>query len=105
MPNRSTAEYIDARPRVVSYLKSDPLAAPSRASLPPLTCLAQSITEEARAVKVYIRQVGVDMEVKKKGTILDIYSADGNTRLGDLKITQTGLEWFNGKARSGPKAL
>ena len=55
-------------------------------------------------MKVKIKEFGLDMDVKTKGMMLDVYSPDGKTRLGDLQITKTGLTWCNGKAQTGPKA-
>lgn len=54
-------------------------------------------------MKVFVKKLGLDMEVKTKGVELDVYSPDGKTFLGDIKITKTGLTWCNGKAHTGPK--
>ncbi len=39
------------------------------------------------------------MEIKNKGVELEIYEADGTTRLGDLVITKTDLIWCAGRTR------
>lgn len=48
-------------------------------------------------MKVSIKDLSVDMEIKNTGVELDVYSADGNTHLGDLFVTKTGLIWCKGK--------
>ena len=55
-------------------------------------------------MKVFIKEFGLDLEVKTKGMRLDVYKPDGKTRLGDVQITKTGLTWCNGKEHTGPKA-
>ena len=47
------------------------------------------------AKKVRIKEFGIDMEVKNKGVVLDVY--EGGTFLGDIQITKTGLTWCNEK--------
>jgi hypothetical protein len=48
-------------------------------------------------MKVYIRSLNVQMEVKNKGIELDIYAPNDTDRLGDLVITRSGLIWCRGK--------
>lgn len=48
-------------------------------------------------MKVSIKELAVSMDIKNKGIELDVYSADGNTHLGDLIVTKTGLTWCKGK--------
>lgn len=48
-------------------------------------------------VKVSIKDLSVDMEIKNTGVELDVYSADGNKHLGDLIVTKSGLTWCKGK--------
>jgi hypothetical protein len=55
-------------------------------------------------MQVIVKSFDINMEIKNKGVELDVYSADGSKRLGDVKITKTGLTWCNGKAQTGPKA-
>lgn len=55
-------------------------------------------------MKVNIQEFGLDLEVKNKGMLLEVRSPDGKTRLGDIKITKTGLIWSNGKEQTGTKA-
>ena len=50
-------------------------------------------------MKVSIKSLEVDMEIKNKGIELEIYEPDGATRLGDLVITKTDLIWCPGKTR------
>jgi hypothetical protein len=50
---------------------------------------------------VQINEFGLDLEVKNKGLLLDVY--EDEKRLGDIRITKTGLTWCNGRAHSGPK--
>ncbi len=55
-------------------------------------------------MKVKITKFGLDLDVKNKGMELAVYSPDGTDRLGDLKVTKTGLTWSNGKEAKGTKA-
>jgi hypothetical protein len=48
-------------------------------------------------MKVSIKDLSVDMEIKNTGVELDVYSADGKSHLGDLIVTKTGLTWCKGK--------
>jgi hypothetical protein len=50
-------------------------------------------------LKVSIKSLEVDMEIKNKGVELEIHEPDGTTRLGDLIITKTDLIWCAGKTR------
>lgn len=54
-------------------------------------------------MKIYIKQFGLDLELKNKGMMLDVYTPDGQTHLGDVQLTKTGLVWCKGKKRTGPK--
>lgn len=56
-----------------------------------------------KAMKVKIKHFGIDMEVKNKGVVLDVYDTKGK-HLGDIQVTKTGLVWCNGKKATGPKA-
>jgi hypothetical protein len=47
------------------------------------------------AKRVSIKNLAVDMDIKNKGVELDVY--DGDTHLGDLYVTKTGLVWCKGK--------
>lgn len=47
------------------------------------------------AKTVSIKNLAVDMDIKNKGLELDVY--DGDTHLGDLYVTKTGLVWCKGK--------
>ncbi len=42
------------------------------------------------AKKVRIKEFGIDMEVKNKGVVLDVY--EGGTFLGDIQVTKTELD-------------
>ena len=48
-------------------------------------------------MKVWIESLNVEHQLKTKGMQLDIYSPDGETRLGDLTVTKTKLIWCKGK--------
>jgi hypothetical protein len=48
-------------------------------------------------MKVSIKDLSVDMEIKNNGVELDVYSADGSKHLGDLFVTKSGLIWCHGK--------
>ena len=57
-------------------------------------------------MKVKIKSFDVEMEVKNNGMELDIMTPDGETRLGDVAITKTGLIWCKGKvSRKNGKAV
>ena len=47
-------------------------------------------------MKVSIKNLAVDMEVKTKGVELDVYDSAGK-HLGDLVVTKTGLIWCQGR--------
>ncbi len=47
------------------------------------------------AKRVSIKSLGIDMHIKNRGIELDVY--DGDTHLGDLCVTKTGLVWCKGK--------
>jgi hypothetical protein len=48
-------------------------------------------------MKVYVKELGLDMAVKNRGIELDVYDAAGKKHLGDLVITKTRLIWCRGK--------
>ena len=50
-------------------------------------------------MKVSIKDLSVDMEIKNNGVELDVYTADGSKHLGDLIVTKTGLTWCKGATR------
>lgn len=48
-------------------------------------------------LKVSIKELSVDMEIKNSGLEVDVYSPDGETHHGDLVVTKSGLTWCKGK--------
>jgi len=48
-------------------------------------------------MKVSIKDLSVDMDIKTNGIELDVYSPDGATHHGDLYVTMSGLIWCKGK--------
>lgn len=48
-------------------------------------------------MKVFIKEFGLDMEVKNRGIELEIRSPDGKKQLGDLVLTKTQIIWCKGK--------
>lgn len=48
-------------------------------------------------MKVTVKDLSVDMEIKNSGVELDVYSPDGDTHHGDLIVTKTGLTWCKGR--------
>ena len=48
-------------------------------------------------MKVSIKDLSVDMEIKNNGVELDVYSADGEVHLGDLVVTKSALVWCKGR--------
>lgn len=53
-------------------------------------------------MKVYVKDLAVNMELGTKGITFDVYSPDGETRLGDIRIGKAKIEWCKGKSHSGP---
>ena len=51
-------------------------------------------------MKVAIKKFHVAMDIKKKGTELDVSEPSGG-HFGDLVVTQTKLIWCPGKTRPG----
>lgn len=47
-------------------------------------------------MKVSIKDLSVDMEIKNSGVELDIYTNDGK-HLGDLVVTKAALIWCKGR--------
>jgi hypothetical protein len=52
-------------------------------------------------MKVFVKDLQVDIELKNNGMELGIYTPDGNTFLGDCVVTKSGLEWCKGKTAWG----
>jgi hypothetical protein len=48
-------------------------------------------------MRVFITELSVEQELKNTGMQIDIYSPDGEERLGDLRVTKTKLLWCKGK--------
>ncbi len=48
-------------------------------------------------MKVIITELNVEQELKNNGMQIDVYSPNGEERLGDLTITKTKLIWCAGK--------
>lgn len=48
-------------------------------------------------MKVWITQLEAEQQLKNNGMQLDVYTPDGETRLGDLTVTKTKLIWCAGK--------
>lgn len=48
-------------------------------------------------MKVKVKELSADIELKSNGMELEIRTPDGNTRLGDCYVTMTGLTWCKGK--------
>lgn len=57
-------------------------------------------------MKVFIKDMQVDMEVKTKGIEFGVYTSDGSQQLGDLLIRKSGLVWCRGRttATNGARA-
>jgi hypothetical protein len=76
-------------------LKSGDLDVRSRRSNFP--CYAWRKAWKGASMKVSIKDLSVDMEIKNSGIELDVYSADGSKHLGDLIVTKSGLIWCKGR--------
>jgi len=50
-------------------------------------------------MKVSIKDLSVEMEIKNAGIELDVYSPDGVTFYGDLVVTRAGLIWCKGRTK------
>jgi len=50
-------------------------------------------------MKVYIKRLGVDMQIKNRAIEIAVYSEDGEEHLGDLVINKANLIWCKGRAR------
>ena len=48
-------------------------------------------------MRVWITELNAEQQLKNNGMQLDVYSPDGEDRLGDLTITKTKLVWCSGK--------
>jgi hypothetical protein len=48
-------------------------------------------------MKIWITEYNVEQIIKNAGIQLDVYSPDGENRLGDLTVTKTKLVWCAGK--------
>jgi hypothetical protein len=53
-------------------------------------------------MKVYVKDLAVNMELGNKGISLDVYSPDGETRRGDVRFGKGKIEWCRGKSHTGP---
>lgn len=49
-------------------------------------------------MKVWIKNLNVEMEVKNSGVELEVYATDGTFR-GDLVLTKAAVIWCNGKTK------
>lgn len=47
-------------------------------------------------MKVTVKELSAEIELKNKGMELDVYDKEGN-HLGDLVVTKSGLTWCKGK--------
>lgn len=48
-------------------------------------------------MKVFIKELSVDMEVKSNGIEFEVRTTDNKTQLGDCYLTMTGLTWCEGR--------
>jgi hypothetical protein len=48
-------------------------------------------------MRVWIKDLGIDMEVKSKGIEFEVRSPDNSKQLGDVYLTKTGLTWCKGR--------
>jgi len=52
-------------------------------------------------MKVSIKELAVQMDIKNTGVEFDVYSPDGDDHHGDLIVTKSGLTWCKGRTRAG----
>lgn len=50
-------------------------------------------------MKVTVKDLAAEIELKNNGMELEIRSPDGNEHLGDLVITKTNIIWCEGRQR------
>ena len=50
-------------------------------------------------MKVNVKRLSVDMEVKTKGIEFEVRSPDGKTHLGDLVLNKSNLIWCPGQTQ------
>ncbi|HUU10569.1 MAG TPA: hypothetical protein VM431_08535 [Phycisphaerae bacterium] len=48
-------------------------------------------------MRVLIKSLGIDMQVKSKGIEFEVRSPDNSKQLGDVYLTKTGLIWCKGR--------
>jgi len=48
-------------------------------------------------MKVLIKDLSIDMEVKSKGIEFEVRSPDGKKHMGDVFLTKSGLTWCKGR--------
>lgn len=52
-------------------------------------------------MQVWIKEFNVNMEVASKGIEFEVRTPDGKQHIGDLVLTQTKLEWCQGRTHRG----
>lgn len=48
-------------------------------------------------MKVKVKELSAEIELKSNGMELEIRTPDGSSQLGDCYVTMTGLTWCRGK--------
>jgi hypothetical protein len=48
-------------------------------------------------MRVWIKELAVDLEVKAKGIEFEVRTPDNTKQLGDVYLTMTGLTWCKGR--------
>ncbi len=52
-------------------------------------------------MKVKISDLGIELEVKTKGTTFSVHKPNGKDFQGSLQVTKSGLTWYKGKKQTG----
>lgn len=52
-------------------------------------------------MKISIKAFQVNMEIGNNGIEIDVYTPDGKTHKGDLRIGRGTIEWCKGSVRKG----